>query len=88
MGSRRRKPSEAQGGPSRRRVPPPATGREADFLKTVKEARTPMVVRLVNGQQVEGVIEYFDRDMIKVTRPEGPHFFVRKADIRYMHEEA
>jgi len=46
-----------------------------------------MVVRLVNGQQFEGVIEYFDRDMIKVTRPEGPHVFVRKSDIRYMHEQ-
>jgi len=69
-------------------VPPPATGREADFLNRVKEARTPMVVHLINGQRVEGVIEYFDRDMIKVTRPEGPHVFVRKSDIRYLHEDA
>ena len=87
MGNRRRRPPARHGGPGRRKAPPPATGREAEFLKAVKEARTPMVVRLVNGQQVEGVIEYFDRDMIKVTRPEGPHVFVRKSDIRYMHEE-
>jgi hypothetical protein len=44
-------------------------------------------VRLVDGREVEGVIEYFDRDMVKVTRPEGPHVFVRKSDIRYMYEE-
>lgn len=88
MGYKRRKPPGGHGGPGRRKLPPPATGREADFLRTVKEARTPMVVQLVNGQRVEGVIEYFDRDMIKVTRPEGPHIFVRKSDIRYMHEAA
>jgi len=86
MGYKRRKPPARQGGPSRRKVPPPATGLEAEYLKAVKEARTPMVVQLASGKQVEGVIEYFDRDMIKVTRPEGPHVFVRKSDIRYMHE--
>ena len=25
-------------------------------------------------------------DMIKITRPEGPHFFVRKSEIRYIVE--
>jgi sRNA-binding regulator protein Hfq len=87
MGYKKRKPPARQGGPSRRRVPPPTTGLEAEYLKTVKEARKSVVVHLIDGRQVEGVIEYFDRDMIKLTRPEGPHVFVRKSDIRYMHEE-
>jgi len=88
MQDRRRRPPSRRGGPQGRRTPPAATGREAEYLKVVKEARTPMVLYLVDGRRVEGVIEYFDREMVKVTRPEGPHFFVRKSDIRYMHEES
>jgi sRNA-binding regulator protein Hfq len=87
MGLKNRRQPSRQRGSNRRRVPPPATGREAAFLDSVKQSRTPMVVHLINGQRVEGVIEYFDRDMIKVTRPEGPHVFVRKSDIRYLHED-
>ena len=87
MGYKKRKPPARRTGPHRRAVPPPATGLEARYLKSVNEARTPMLVQLVDGQQVEGVIEYFDRDMIKVRRPEGPHVFVRKSDIRYMSEK-
>ena len=73
-------------GPTRRKVPPDATGAEAAYLQQVKDERTPLVVHLVNGQRVDGVIEYFDREMIKVTRPAGPHVFVRKSDIRYLEE--
>jgi hypothetical protein len=44
-------------------------------------------VQLVDGRRVQGVVEYFDRDMVKITRPSGPHVFIRKEDIRYLHEE-
>lgn len=47
-----------------------------------------MVVKLTDGTEVRGVVEYFDTDMVKITRPSEPHFFVRKEDIRYMHEES
>ena len=40
----------------------------------------------MDGTEVRGHIEYYDTDMIKITRPEGPHFFVRKSDIRYIIE--
>jgi sRNA-binding regulator protein Hfq len=70
--------------------PPDATGAEADYLAKKKESRAPMVVHLTGGEMVRGVIEYYDRDMVKINRTEGPNLFIRKADIRYMHgdEEA
>ena len=90
MGVRRKGGRSGPGGgrsaPGRRKVPPPATGREADYFQQVKDARAPVVVELADGQRVEGVVEYFDRDMVKITRPEGPHVFVRKSDIRYVEE--
>ena len=45
-----------------------------------------LVTRMRDGTEVKGHIEYYDTHMIKVTRPEGPHFFVRKEDIRYIVE--
>jgi small nuclear ribonucleoprotein (snRNP)-like protein len=47
-----------------------------------------MVVRLMDGEEVRGVIEYYDRDMIKINRSEGPNVFIRKAHIRYMYKDA
>jgi sRNA-binding regulator protein Hfq len=85
-GGKRNRPGGRRGGPPRRKVPPDATGEETTYFQQVKDRRTPLIVHLVTGQKVEGVIEYFDRDMIKVTRPAGPHFFVRKDDIRYVEE--
>jgi sRNA-binding regulator protein Hfq len=72
--------------PGRRKAPPPATGREAAYLLQVKDARATVVVHLTDGRNVEGVVEYFDRDMVKITRSEGPHVFVRKSEIRYLEE--
>jgi small nuclear ribonucleoprotein (snRNP)-like protein len=71
----------------RRGPPPEFTGAEAAYLNRNKEARTPMVVRLSDGEMVRGVIEYYDRDMVKINRTEGPNLFIRKSQIRYMHRE-
>lgn len=73
-------------GQVRRTPPPDDTGAETRFLNDVKSARSPIVVELRDGSQVEGVIEYFDRHMVKVTCDEGPHRFVRKGDILTIHE--
>lgn len=67
--------------------PPEATGAEAGYLAKNKEARTPMVVHLMDGEVVRGIIEYYDRDMVKINRTEGPNLFIRKRNIRYMYKE-
>jgi sRNA-binding regulator protein Hfq len=67
--------------------PPDSTGAEATYLESKKESRTPMVVHLLDGEVVRGVIEYYDRDMIKIHRGAGPNVFVRKSTIRYMFAE-
>ena len=71
-----------------RRVPAPeATGAEASYLSENKEARTPMVVTLLDGEVVRGIIEYYDLHMIKINRSGGPNLFIRKSNIRYMSED-
>ena len=75
-------PEDRHGGP-----PPEFTGAEAAYLFRNKEARAPMVVRLADGEEVRGIIEYYDRDMVKINRTEGPNLFIRKSQIRYMFRE-
>jgi hypothetical protein len=90
-GGRRRRSSGgregARGSGGRRSAPPESTGAEANYLFKNKEARTPMVVRLTDGEEVRGVIEYYDRDMIKINRERGPNLFIRKARIRYLYKD-
>jgi len=75
---------------SQRRTPPPdATGDEATYLAKLREKRTPVAVELLDGSVFRGVIEYYDRDMLKVNRLDGggPNVFVRKKHVRMMWEE-
>ena len=72
---------------ARRTPPPEATGAEAVYLDRIKTSGARIAVELNNGDRIEGVIQYFDRHMIKIGRPSGPHLFVRKDDIRRLEEE-
>ena len=73
--------------PATKRTPPPeSTGKEAEYLAKTKEDRTPVAVMLLDGQLVEGVIEYYDRAMIKITVDSGPNLFIRKDQIRYLYK--
>jgi hypothetical protein len=74
-------------GPGRPAPPPEATGAEALYIHRLKESATPLVVHLRDGSVVRGHIEYYDRDMVKITRLQGPHLFVRKVDIAYWTED-
>jgi host factor-I protein len=67
--------------------PPDHTGDEARFLLEHKEKRTPMAVTLNDGEIVRGWIEYYDRDMVKINRTDGPNLFIRKLHIRYIAED-
>ena len=75
---------------SQRRTPPPdATGEEAAYLARLREKRTPVAVEMLDGAVFRGVIEYYDRDMLKVNRLDGggPNVFVRKKHVRLLWEE-
>jgi len=76
---------------SQRRTPPPeGTGDEAAYFAWLREKRTPVAVEMLDGTVFRGIIEYYDRDMIKVNRLDGigPNVFVRKKHVRVMWEES
>ena len=82
-----RKPGRPPERSPRKRMPPAEeTAEEASYLERLKQRATPVVAHLMDGTELHGRIEYFDRDMIKIHRPSGPHQFVRKVDVRYIVE--
>ena len=68
-------------------VPPEHTNAEAFYYSKQMAARTPMVVVLNDGETLRGVIEWYDRDCIKVNRQDGPNLLISKHSIKYMYKE-
>jgi sRNA-binding regulator protein Hfq len=73
--------------PHAKSVPPDHTNAEAFYYSKQMAARTPMVVVLKDGEKLHGVIEWYDRDCIKVNRHDGPNLLVPKHSIKYMYKE-
>ena len=65
---------------------PAQTFEEAYYLKKLVEKQTPVRVRLVTGDTLEGSIEYWDAGFIRLTCNEGPNLFIYKEQIRYIEE--
>lgn len=45
------------------------------------------MVKLVNGETLHGWIEYYDRNMLRLTRQGRPNLFIFKNQIAYLAEE-
>ena len=67
--------------------PPEETNEEAAYLKTLGEKQKPVQVKLMDGETVRGWIEYYDKNMIRLTREGAPNLFIFKHDIKYLWEE-
>ena len=46
-----------------------------------------MRVKMLDGEEVEGTIEYYDKSFIRLTRAGMPNLFIFKHDIKYIQEE-
>jgi len=46
-----------------------------------------MVIKLVDGETIRGVIEWYDRFCIKVNREMEPNLLIPKHQIKYMYKE-
>ena len=72
----------------KRPVPPDQTNAENFYYVKQMQARTPMVVVLNDGEELHGVIEWYDRTCIKVNRLNGPNLLIYKANIKYLYKES
>jgi len=46
-----------------------------------------MVIVLRDGEEVQGCIEWYDKNCIKINRNGGPNLLIYKPSIKYMFKE-
>src|SRR5207247_6497998 len=73
--------------PQRKQIPPEQTNAEAFYYLKQMNSKTPMVVVLNDGEELRGVIEWYDRTCIKVNREGAPKLLVSKNSIQYMYKD-
>jgi host factor-I protein len=71
----------------RRLSAPETTFREAEYIDRLSKNRTPVVVKLVDGEEIRGWIEYYDKDIIRITRDTEPNLFIYKSRLKYLYED-
>ena len=69
----------------RKRTPPPMeTNAELFYYKKQIDAHTPMIIVLLDGEEIEGTIEWYDRGALKVNRKSAPNLLLLKRNVKYM----
>jgi RNA chaperone Hfq len=71
----------------RKTAPPEQTNAENFYYQKQMQSRTPMVVVLSDGEQIHGVIEWYDKSCIKLNRNGQPNLMIYKPSIKYMYKE-
>ena len=77
------------GAPAGGKKSPPAETTHAEnfYYQKQMQTKTVMVVVLRDGEEVHGVIEWYDRSCMKLNRTDGPNLMIYKPSIKYMFKE-
>ena len=70
--------------PPKKPVPPDQTNAESFYYLKQMQTKTEMVLVLRDGEQIRGVIEWYDRHCLKVHRQGEPNLLVYKSMVKYM----
>jgi len=71
----------------RRQTPTDSTRRETEYIDWLSKNRIRVVVKLVGNEEVRGWIEYYDRDIVRLTRDHDTNLFIYKERVKYLYEE-
>ena len=84
MGPPARDSASAAAAQGRKRVPPSETNAEIFYYKKQMDAHTVMCIVLLDGEEIEGTIEWYDRSALKINRRDAPNILLLKHNIKYM----
>jgi sRNA-binding regulator protein Hfq len=73
-------------GDKRKMHPPTDTFAENYYYLKQMNKKTPMAVVFTDGEVVEGTIEWYDRNCIKLNRDNAPNMLVNKSHIKYIYK--
>jgi host factor-I protein len=68
----------------RKKIPSAETNAEIFYYKKQMDAHTQMVIVLLDGEEVIGTIEWYDRNALKINRKDAPNIMLLKHNIKYM----
>jgi host factor-I protein len=72
---------------ARRKMHPPTdTFAESYYYLKQMNKKTPMAVVYTDGEIVEGYIEWYDRNCIKLNRDNAPNLLIYKNNIRCLYK--
>ena len=91
-GERRERPERAERSGDRsngaRKSPPPdQTNAENFYYQKQMQSKTPMVIVMADDEEIHGMIEWYDKNCIKVNRVGAPNVVIYKPSIKYMFKE-
>jgi len=80
-------PYASQNQPQQKKAYPPTdTGAENYYYLKQMSKKTPMAVVFQDGEHIEGYIEWYDRNCIKLNREGAPNLLVYKNALKYMYK--
>ena len=74
-------------GGGRKPAPPEQTNAENFYYQKQMQSKTPMVIVLRDGEEIHGMIEWYDKSCLKVTRNSQSNLLIYKPAIKYMFKE-
>ncbi|MGA2697104.1 MAG: hypothetical protein ABSE92_13660 [Terriglobales bacterium] len=77
----------ANGG-AKKTPPPEHTNAENFYYQKQMQTKTPMILVLHDGEEVRGIIEWYDKDCLKINRIGAPNLMIFKPSIKYMYKES
>jgi len=81
-----REHGESKDAPHKRMHPPTDTFAESYYYLKQMNKKTPMAVVYTDGQIVEGYVEWYDRNCIKLNREGAPNLLIYKSSIRCIYK--
>ena len=85
--TRPRRPPRRRGGGGRKPAPPEQTNAENFYYQKQMQSKTPMVIVLRDGEEIHGMIEWYDKSCLKVNRNGQSNLLIYKPAIKYMYKE-
>ena len=74
-------------GPPKKVAPTEQTNAENFYYQKQMQTKTPMVIVLRDGEEVHGIIEWYDKHCIKLNRNGAANLMIYKPAIKYMFKE-
>jgi sRNA-binding regulator protein Hfq len=85
---RERSDRPERGASAKKAAPPEQTHAENFYYQKQMQSKTPMVLVLQDDEEIRGVIEWYDKYCLKVSRTGEPNLLIYKPSIKYMYKES